>query len=266
MPKFKETGRVERTIQAASPEELARQAQFNAFAFDGSALGSGVTGAEIASILRRQGSLQQLSPGQRQQIQAATFGGLSRGFAPGIEAATNQIGNTLNARGIRGSTGALFAGAAGPLAQALGQAQRQSAQAELQLPFQIQQAGLQQAGALQGLRGQDASFAQFSLQRDLQERAQTSTTRQFKKKRGFFSSIGAALGGALLGGLTGGIGTGVLGAAAGLFGDDTRDAALGNVQAPAINLNTGTGNSGNAGTPGGFNPFFAPTGQNSFNQ
>lgn len=252
MPKFKESGRVERQIQGASQAELARQAQFNAFAFGGDALGGGPSIGNIADILRDQGQLQQLSPAMLNTIHRATFGGLARGFAPQIEAATNQIANTLNARGVRGSTGQLFAGVASPLAQALGQAQRQSAQAELQLPFQIQQAGLAQAGALQNLRNSQGSFAQFSLSRDLQERSQNFTQKTFKRKRGFFSRIGAALGGALLGGLTGGIGTAVAGGIAGAIGgNDARNAALGVTAPPQVNFNLAPTAAANTSPVGG---------------
>jgi hypothetical protein len=89
---------------------------------------------------------------------------------------------------------------------------------QLNLPFQFQNAGLNQAGALSNLLGQQAGFAQFSLQRDLAERQSNVKTSIYKKKRGFFSRLAGALGGAVLGGLTGGIGTAIAGGVSGLFG------------------------------------------------
>lgn len=214
MAKFKETSRQE--IGKASPAELARQAAFNAFAFGGDSMGGGPSSLEITDILRRLGGLQELTPAMRLTIERATTGGLARGFAPQMEAATNQISNILAARGVRGSTGQLYAGVAAPLAQALTGASRQAAELEIGMPFQLQQAGIQRAGAFGDVRSREAGFAQFSLQRDLQERSQN--VRRFERKRGFWGRLGAALGGVALGGLTGGLGAAVAGGIGGLFG------------------------------------------------
>lgn len=218
MGSFKRTGYVRQEIAPASQAELDRQAQFNNLAFGGAGIGGGVGIAEIARILRTQGRLRTLSPAEISLIGRATTGGIARGFAPQLDAAANQLSNSLASRGVRGSTGSLYAGLAAPMASALTDASRQSAEMQLALPFQIQQAGINQAGAMSNLLGQQASFAQFSLQRDLAERQSNSTTSTYKRKRGFFSRLAGALGGALLGGLTGGIGTAVAGGVSSLFG------------------------------------------------
>lgn len=218
MAKFERTGYTQTSISPATEAEAARQAQFNAMAFGGEGMGGGIGVAEIARLLRTQGRLRTLSPAEISLIDRATTGGLARGFAPQLDAAANQLSNSLASRGVRGSTGALYAGLAAPLASALTGAQRQSAEMQLGLPFQIQQAGLNQAGAMSNLLGQQANYAQFSLQRDLAERQSNVRTSVYKKKRGFFSRLAGALGGALLGGLTGGIGTAIAGGVSGLFG------------------------------------------------
>lgn len=228
MPRFEQTGYVTNEIAAPSQAEVARQEAYDAFAFGGDPLGGGPGLDEILALIRNQS----ISPAQRSRIHNATFGGIARGYAPQLDAAANQLGARLNAGGIRGSTGSLYAGLAAPIAQELSSAGRQAAALELQLPFQ-------QASALSGIRGQQAGFAEFSLQKTLSERSANSTQRQYGRKRGFFSKLGAALGGTILGGLTGGVGTAVAGGIAGrLGGEDARASVLGTNQ-PTINLGLG---------------------------
>lgn len=218
MARFERTGYTQTEISPATQAEAERQAQFNAMAFGGQALGGGPSINEITQLLRTQGRLRTLSPAEMALIERATTGGLARGFAPQLDAATNQLANSLASRGVRGSTGALYAGLAAPLAGALTGASQQAASMQLNLPFQFQNAGLNQAGAMSNLLGQQAGFAQFSLQRELAERQSNVKTSVYRKKRGFFSRLAGALGGALLGGLTGGIGTAVAGGVSGIFG------------------------------------------------
>lgn len=253
------------TLSPLSPAERQRLELFNAFAFEGQGLGGAPDAASILRVIEAAGQqLNGITPAQRGQIQEATFGNLAQGFAPQLAQFLNQVSADASRRGISQSSiaGQNAASASLALAPQLAEAQRRAAELSIMLPFQSQQAGLQQAGALQGMRGQAADFASFLLNRDFQRQVAegTTETKVYKKKQGFWSKVGAALGGAILGGFTGGAGTALAAGIGGwLGGPDVRSSILGSNQSPTFQISLPGTSSGAIGSAGSSSSPFSPT-------